>query len=133
MYVIHTYVRTYTPISYIHIYDKYIQTNIFIHVYVCIYVMYICMMYIYCKALNASCYILYTGSALCNDVWRSDDLGVTWVRSTLQASWAVRKGMSAVYTGGTIVFMGGHGEDICGYILICIHVYAYYIRMYTSV
>jgi hypothetical protein len=42
-----------------------------------------------------------------NDVWRSADLGVTWERSTLQASWAARWGMSAVYTGGTIVLMGG--------------------------
>ena len=77
--------------------------------------------------------MLYTGSTGYNDVWRSNDLGVTWVLSTVQASWAARSYMSAVYTGGTIVLMGGWGEDICGYILMCIHVYTYYIRMYTCV
>ncbi len=80
--------------------------------------------------------MLYTGTGGTdyNDVWRSVDLGVTWELSTLQASWAVRNSMSAVYTGGTIVLMGGwSGEDICGYILMCIHVYVYYIRMYTCV
>ena len=77
--------------------------------------------------------MLYTDSTRYNDVWRSYDLGVTWELSTLQASWAARGYMSAVYTGGTIVFMGGWGEDICGYILMCIHVYVYYIRMYTCI
>ncbi len=54
--------------------------------------------------------MLYTGY---NDVWRSADLGGTWELSTLQASWAARYGMYAVYSGGTIVLMGGFGEDIC--------------------
>ena len=77
--------------------------------------------------------MLYTDGTYYNDVWRSYDLGVTWVLSTVQASWAARERMSAVYTGGSIVCMGGWGEDICGYILMCIHVYTYYIRMYTCV
>ncbi len=69
--------------------------------------------------------MLYTdGSIDNNDVWRSADLGVTWELSTLQASWAAKSSMSAVYTGGTIVLMGGEGI----YILMCIHVYVYYIH-----
>ena len=62
--------------------------------------------------------MLYTGDGTTwyNNVWRSADLGVTWELSTLQASWAARSYMSAVYTEETIVLMGGAGEDICGYI-----------------
>ncbi len=79
---------------------------------VAIYV-YVCIMY------------TYTGATLYfNDVWRSADLGVTWELSAPQASWAARSSMSAVYTGGAIVLMGGmvvSSEDIYGY--ICIHIY----------
>ncbi len=67
--------------------------------------------YIYMSCTK--CLMLYTdGSIYYNDVWRSVDLGVTWVLSTFQASWAARERMSAVYIGGTIVLMGGYGVDI---------------------
>ncbi len=93
--------------------------------------------FIYKQIYCTKCLMLYktdvTDYTYYNDVWRSNDLGVTWELSTLQASWEARRGMSAVYTGGTIVLMGGIGEDICGYILMCIHVYTYYIRMYTCI
>ncbi len=58
-------------------------------------------------------------------MWRSADFGVTWELSALEASWEERNDFSAVYTGGTVVIMGGYGEDICGYILMYIHVYVY--------
>ncbi len=77
--------------------------------------------------------MLYIDSALTHnsDVWESADLGMTWERTTSQASWAGRREMSAVYTGGTIVLMGGLGEDICGYICIYIYTYIYiYICIY---
>ncbi len=79
--------------------------------------------------------MLYTGgTTYYNDVWRSADLGVTWELSTLQASWAGRRSMSAILTGGTIVLMGGTaGEDICGYIQMYVHVKCVYIRLYVYI
>ena len=54
-----------------------------------------------------------------NDVWRSNDLGVSWQLSTNNAGWTPRSSMAAVYIGGTIILMGGSGGP-CEYIYVCV-------------
>jgi PKD repeat protein len=45
---------------------------------------------------------------LLNDVWRSDDYGLTWKQQTAKAEWSPREGQSAVaMPNGSIVLMGG--------------------------
>ncbi len=56
-------------------------------------------------------YIIYIDAipAVLNDVWRSNDLGISWTISTSNADWLGRSYMAAVSIGGTVVVMGGRG------------------------
>ena len=51
------------------------------------------------------------GGSTTNDVWRSTDKGVTWVRQTESADWAARYGHTSVsLADGSIFLMGGYAQ-----------------------
>ena len=91
VYVIHTYVRTYTPISFIHIYDKYIQPYTYTYTYKHIYALMYTYIYVYiCNALHASCNIQVVHfTTMCGEV-------MTWVSpgSSLQFKQVGQRGVT---------------------------------------
>lgn len=64
--------------------------------------------------LNDSVFILGgmddNGLAL-NDVWRSDDLGITWAQVISDAEWPPRREHKAVVVNGAIFLMGGKDKN----------------------
>jgi hypothetical protein len=53
----------------------------------------------------------YTGSALCSDVWRSIDLGRTWIRQTASAGFGTRRDHALwVLSDDTLIMGGGYGD-----------------------
>lgn len=52
----------------------------------------------------------YTGSALCSDVWRSTDKGLTWTRQTASAGFGTRRDHALwVLSDDTLIMAGGYG------------------------
>ena len=49
-----------------------------------------------------------------NDVWKSNDLGVTWSFCTYVASWSARKDHGGVVIDSVIYLLGGSGAGSSG-------------------
>jgi hypothetical protein len=60
-----------------------------------------------CGDVDAASYREYM-----NDIWRSDDSGVTWSVVTLNASWAPRGGHTAISFLGSIYLFNGQGGSV---------------------
>ena len=61
------------------------------------------------------------GESSLNDVWRSNNLGTSWLRYPNNADWVARSNMGAVSIGGIIIVMGGQdrGRYICSSLIFC--------------